>query len=151
MSRKEDRRLDHKTERAAVRQVLDGGHVRQPHSGNWGYRPEPIVLPDEAFVSDKKKHSKGCKRNKYGPHIIERWFISPSRPWYLQHPPYRCQKCGKGFYSIPKRNAIWAASGTRVFNYNLENEIRGSHYDLYNIRCRLLDLPCQCKDCQESI
>lgn len=172
-SKGEDKRLDHKRERAATRQVLDGGHLNEAHGTSWSHPLDKVpILDDTPQIGHRSKGSAThCKRNKGGPHIIEAWprpslmvnrydeesgkFVRTQLPWWQRpyHPPYRCSKCGKGFYRIPKRGAVMKPVETRVRRISLanwENEVKDDHHDLYNIRSRLLDLPCQCKECNEA-
>lgn len=164
--RKEINRIEHKQARAAERQALEGGHHRVVQGMGWGTRiPQPPLLDEHRKLPGKKK---GCKRNKGGAHTVEHWPSAPTweyvwddeRNCYVQqaiswsrrsyHPPYRCSKCGKGFYRVPKNSEPRAARPQGTYTVNWENEVREDHWDLYNIRTRLLDLPCRCRTCNPS-
>ncbi len=85
-----DRRLDHKKERAAVRQVLDGGHVRQPQLTNWSSPNEPIPVIDDTMPH--KAHKTGCPKNHGGLH-------EPVPNWgWRSGAEHVCKYCNKSFY-----------------------------------------------------
>jgi hypothetical protein len=95
VSKQIGRRMDHKRERAAVRQVLDGGKARQSPNDSWAYRPEPVPIPDDAPSTGCKK-TRGCKRNKGGDHapvLKARYYGTGEyrRVWY----DTVCDYCGK--------------------------------------------------------
>lgn len=166
-SKTEDKRLDHKRERAATRQVLDGGHLNEAHGTSWSHPLDKVPLLDDTPQVGHRSKS-GCKRNKGGLHILEAWprvpsvlhrwdeeggtWIHETLPWWRRpyHPPYRCSKCHKGFYRVPKRGAVMKSLEPRTPSPNRENEVKDDHYDLYNIRSRLLGLSCRCKECNEA-
>lgn len=132
-----------------------------------GDRPHPPYGDDRVPVMDApsngpRRGGKGCKRNKGGNHVIVSWPSEPTYklvlneetgrykpeliPWRY-HPPYRCEKCGKGFYSIPKRRAV-AKSSAQVAQREAEDLNPRDHWSLFNIRLRLLGLSCRCQDCK---
>jgi hypothetical protein len=171
-NRTEDKRFGHKKARQATRRVLENNRVEgRVDSMHYSTRVEQPPVPD-APVGGPRPKKGGCKRNKYDPHVIEAWASDPVQervfnedtkrfewraiPWTRRryHPPYRCILCGKGFYTVPKRNAIRKSANYSQSLYrrlsNLENEVCEDHYDLWNIRARLLDLDCRCNDCKET-
>lgn len=136
----ETRRLERKSERQATKAVLRGDHSSQPLSSNWGYKPEPVILSDDAKVVAPRGKSKGkskhCKRNKNGPHVIG----------YKSHPDWwksgaYCVKCNKKFWGNPPKNAI-GARPTQVD--------RPEHWTYTNIINRLTGLKCTCPDCLDK-
>lgn len=167
-NRTENKRYGHKQARQATRHVLeDGGNPRMAHGAHWSPTIEQPPLNDEAVMGPPPPKKQGCKRNKYGPHIIQNW---PTAPTYMRvlnpetekmewqtipywrrsyHPPYRCKVCKKGFYKIP-RNAVQDQSAIRTSMNNWENEVQDDHWDLWNIRARLLGIACRCVDCRED-
>jgi hypothetical protein len=170
-NRTEDKRLGHKKSRQATRRVLENDRVEgRVESMHYSTRVEQPPVPD-APVGPPKPKKGGCKRNKYDPHVIAPW---PSEPLYRQvwdseakkfkrvwnsgrryHPPYRCILCGKGYYRVPKRNAVLKSANYPQNMYrslsNLENEVCEDHYDLWNIRARLLGIDCRCTDCNSVL
>lgn len=171
-SRTENKRHGHKQARQSTRHVLeDGGNPKTAHGIHWSSSVEQPPLNDEATLAPPRNKKKGCKRNKYGPHTIVAWpsesayeavwdeekgWTYKRKPyWPRYHSPYRCEACGKGFYRIPKRHALLKSHPSsevdprtvKPSHSNYENLVRADHYDLYNIRSRLLGLPCYCKNC----
>lgn len=155
---REINRIEHKQARAAERQALEGGHHRAIHGMGWGTRiPQPPLL-DEHTVKHPGKR-KGCKRNKGGPHDIVHWPMDAlyeifwneekqrhdTRPisWARRryHPPYRCSKCGKGFYRPNK--AVRAA---------ISESHPPEHWAVNHIVERLHggQKACTCKGCNPS-
>jgi hypothetical protein len=169
-NRTEDKRYGHKQARQQTRVALE--QERVPHIArgiNWSSSVEQPPLPDASTGPPRPKKG-GCKRNKYGPHVIEPWPRAPlsvrvfnkdtrrfewvPTPYWCRpyHPPYRCANCGKGFYSIPRRGTVMKPGrlvGPSLSNY--ENEKQDEHFDLYNIRCRLLGLACRCNECNSVL
>lgn len=168
-TKNEIKRSDHKRERAAVRQVLDGGHLREARSSSWNDPMDKVPILDDTPQGGHphKDRAHHCKRNAGGPHVVESWPVVPSQtwrydeekgwvceqvPWWRRpyHPPYRCINCHKGFYRIPRRGAVVKVPEPRLRpSSNQKNEVKDDHYDLYNIRARLLGLACRCKECNE--
>jgi hypothetical protein len=62
-----DQRIGHKQERAAVRQVLAGGHVRQPQLMHWSSSVDPIPVIDDV-MPHRSGHKDGCPKNHGGEH-----------------------------------------------------------------------------------
>lgn len=101
MSNKFTKREDHKKERAATRQVLDGGHFHNIRSDSWSHRIEQAPLPDDAIVTSKKKKG-GCKKSHGGLHVAE---TQKTLSHYQDGGPFgrraifryrnRCKFCGK--------------------------------------------------------
>lgn len=158
-SNRENKRIDHKRARMAEKQAEQGGTVRTVHGMHWSTKMPQPSLPEEPARHPSRKG--GCKRNKGGPHVIVAWpthdlyqhVYNPEtrrfefrRRWGRYHPSYRCERCGKGFYRVPKNTK--AKTTTRVIDRTpCENEVKSDHWDLYNIRMRLLGLGCRCKSC----
>ena len=155
---KENRRIEHKSLRQVERQALDGGHLRPPRTMGWR---ASVTEKDAPLINDVMPHRskrKGCKRNKGGKHSIVTWPSLPSRelwydpererwtyraiPWVRRrwHPPYKCERCGKGFYSIPKGHEKEAVIVTVRADDQYKQD---DHYDLFNIRMRLCGLRCR--------
>lgn len=162
-----DKRIGHKKARQATRRVLENEHVEgRVQSMHYSTRVEQPPVPDTPVGPPKPKKG-GCKRNKYGPHVIEAWprepmmrrrwddergeFVYEPTPYWLRpyHAPYRCANCGKGFYSIPKRNAVMKQSSGSGLRF--PDRETSDHYDTYNIKMRLLGLDCRCDDCNSVI
>lgn len=60
------RRIEHKQDRAAVRQALDGGHVRQSPNDRWNHRPSRTPIVDDRMPA--KGRRAGCKKSPNGKH-----------------------------------------------------------------------------------
>lgn len=132
MSRKEDRRIDHKRLRSAERQALAGGHTTGIESYTWGHRPEQPPLVDDRMPAKGRKGGKGCKRNKGAPHIPEYRYETNWRRcgWH-------CARCGKRLwgYKPPERPTPVPTS---------------DHWGYGNITRRLAGLPCRCESCNDA-
>jgi hypothetical protein len=136
VSKQLNKRLDHKQDRAAVRQVLDGGYARQPRHSSWSSPVEPVPVPDDAPSTGARKR-KGCPKNKGGDHaprlkrVVSHMGLAdtPTRFYYITV----CDFCGKqrlnhsdkGWSaqrrhsdpSVPYRYAIYTTDGAYVQGY----------------------------------
>lgn len=65
-SKQENRRIDHKKDRAAVRSILGGGHPTQPQHMNWSSKAEPIPVMDDRMPAKGRRGR--CKRSPNGKH-----------------------------------------------------------------------------------
>lgn len=172
-TRRENKRYGHKQARQATRHVLeDGANPRTIHGTNWSSSVEQAPLNDEAILKPVVNKKKGCKRNKYGPHVVEEWervdegyFMRDDEGrlvwkhtarWHFQ-PNWRCQRCGKGFWQKPKttkaNSMIIMATHERRYSassgYAVEPKPREKHDDYYNVRMREIfgDERCECIPC----
>ena len=166
MSRKDMKVQDHRKVRRAEKQALDGGHVRDV----WASRLPLTPIVDDVMPYRSKK--KGCKRNKGGKREIELWpqtvpafttvwneekqrVETVWTPWWQRrrHPDYRCRKCHKGFYSLPrdgKRVDTQEIERTLMSASNPTPEDLADHWSIYNIKIRLLGLTCKCPGCNDG-
>lgn len=162
--RRESKRYGHKQARQLTRHVLeDAGHTSTAYGVHWAPNIEQPPIHDDAVVGPARNKKKGCKRNKYGPHVIVSTGPQPTYnvrynfelkrfehvaiPWYRRRyiAPYKCKHCHKAFYHIPKRGAVRGEVVSRTPNEVIE---KADHYDTFNIKMRLLGLNCHCDRCQ---
>lgn len=139
MSRKEDRRIDAKKDRAAVRQSLGGGHPTQPQHMHWGSKAEPVPVLDETPRRSGRPR-KGCPKRKGGKHVPIRTSYTQFASTYAR---VICKYCGKHKWG---RSRDWEEL-PELASFTPSND----HWAYHNIVARLGNGFCDCPTCERNL